>query len=340
MNRLSKIHFLFFLCSLTISCYRTEKIDYDLEQMADDNEIGSDDPDYATDAESESDEDEDEDEDEDKDSEVTPDTEDADTGSDGDTDTDVDTDTGSDGDADTDTVPYCDDASDCAGLEWPQIPRATTEVLITLNLDSTTSALYLPWDPANAGSTSNYSVALGVFDVTGASHRIDIFFRKGQDDGYPRSDNFWHWYVVYWGGESNSSCEECAAGVLLFTVDGMLEKETTYFSKFIFTNNLAPQYIYFNFGKHVPGNCRHFNGTTQLASSSHTRLILSNGHDGSGEWECRKHECQKNYYICGVSHSTPCCGDTICTYFTDENSDTCPEDCIWVDSSILKSSCN
>ncbi|MCP4601819.1 MAG: flagellar hook protein FlgE [Proteobacteria bacterium] len=154
-------------------------------------------------------------------------------------------------------------------------PAATTTVDIAANLDST-EAVGDPFDEDNAGSTSNFSTAITVYDSLGNDHRLDVFFRKS-------ADNSWTWHSVADGGEIGGTAgdmTEVASGTLTFTTDGALQSDVTGSAWASTFNGASAQTIDFNFGTSLTEDPTGtgLDGTSQLAGESATRNLEQNGY--------------------------------------------------------------
>jgi flagellar hook protein FlgE len=95
-------------------------------------------------------------------------------------------------------------------------PQTTTNIAMALNLDA--SAEILPaFDPANTAGTSNYSSSVTVYDVSGDSHVVTVYFRKV-------ADGQWEWHAR--DLESAATDPDAGSGVLDFTPTGTLDSTT------------------------------------------------------------------------------------------------------------------
>ena len=76
-------------------------------------------------------------------------------------------------------------------------PKATTNVSVTANLDSTATPPTLPWDPQNPGPTSNFTTSIQTYDSLGNPHTLNVYF---QDNGGSPSSS-WTYHVLANGPE-------------------------------------------------------------------------------------------------------------------------------------------
>jgi len=149
-------------------------------------------------------------------------------------------------------------------------PSATTAIDVSANLDATAAALTAPFDEDNAGSTSNFSTAVTVYDSLGNSHRVDVYFRK--ETAPP--DNTWTWHGVVDGGEIGGTAgdpTEVASGTLSFTSDGALNSDTVDSAWSATFGGASAQVIDFDFGESISDGGTGISGSTQYASSSAIR---------------------------------------------------------------------
>jgi len=155
-------------------------------------------------------------------------------------------------------------------------PAVTTTVDISANLDST-ATVPPAFDPANPGTTSNFSTAITVYDSLGNAHRVDVYFSK-------TADNEWDWHALVDGGELTGGtpgvAEECAAGHLEYTTDGLLDTETvTTASDFDFIGATQSQVIDFDFGDSITTDGgTGLEGSTQFAAGSSIRSQEQDGY--------------------------------------------------------------
>jgi flagellar hook protein FlgE len=137
----------------------------------------------------------------------------------------------------------------------------------------------MPWDPAQATQTSNFSTTVTLYDSLGKSYQAPVYFRN---DGGGQ----WEWHAVTDGANVGG-----AAGVLSPIADGTLgfdnqgrlidQSQTSDFNP---VGAVAPQALNFNFGTpFVPGGAGSgLDGVTQFASASATTFVGQDGYE-SGE---------------------------------------------------------
>ncbi|MDZ4693574.1 MAG: flagellar hook protein FlgE [Deltaproteobacteria bacterium] len=159
-------------------------------------------------------------------------------------------------------------------------PNATTELAVSMNLDSGSIAPALPWDPANASATSNSSAPTTVYDSLGQAHRADVYF-------ITNGAGTWQWHALVDGSEVTGGTagvpQEIAAGTLTFTPNGALDTETTTASSADFLNATPGQVIAFDFGDSITTDTgTGQSGTVQYAGANSITGLVQNGY-GSGE---------------------------------------------------------
>jgi len=154
-------------------------------------------------------------------------------------------------------------------------PLATTAVTVGSNLDAM-APVPAAFDPANAGSTSNFASSVVVFDSLGASHNVDVFFRRSGAGAY-------EWHALVDGGDlvggTAGTPTQIANGNMTFTTGGELDTETTVASTADFLGATAAQTIAFDFGDSITtdgGTGR--TGSTSYASASVTNQISQDGY--------------------------------------------------------------
>lgn len=128
-------------------------------------------------------------------------------------------------------------------------PNATTEVDISMNLDSGEEVITSAIDPEDP-DTYNFSTSVTVYDSLGNSHRVDVFFQK-------TGDNTWD-YEAYCdggdlvGGTAGSPTLISAGGGadgLQFTSDGALDVENGGTINVNFAGGAAASTITLDFGE-------------------------------------------------------------------------------------------
>ena len=151
---------------------------------------------------------------------------------------------------------------------------ATQDIALAVNLDSTVLPAP-PWDPADPGSTSNFSTSVTSYDSLGNGHQIAIYFAN-------TGAGTWDWHAMTDGAEVVGGTAgvpfEGASGSLSFTTDGALDDEVVLGSNWDFVGATGGQVINFDFGTSITGDGgTGFDGTTSFASPSTTNGIVQNG---------------------------------------------------------------
>lgn len=151
---------------------------------------------------------------------------------------------------------------------------ATTNAKMTLNLDSTSATPALPWDPANPGTTANYTTSMTAYDSLGNAHQVQVSFR---DNG----GGNWEWHATTDGagltGGTAGTATEIASGTMTFNTDGSLQSQATTASSANFLNATPGQVINFNFGDDIASGGTGRAGTTQYAATSSVSATDING---------------------------------------------------------------
>lgn len=152
-------------------------------------------------------------------------------------------------------------------------PSATANLTMTVNLDAS-GAVPPPWNPLNAGQTSNFATSMTVYDSIGGAHRVDVFFRKN-------GVGSWDWHALVDGSEITGGVKgtpvEIANGALTFTNTGALNTQVTNFSAANFVNAQPGQSIAFSFGDPIAGGGTGLAGSTQFAGASDITAISQDG---------------------------------------------------------------
>lgn len=154
-------------------------------------------------------------------------------------------------------------------------PRATTDVEIAANLDSS-STIPAAFDVNDPTSTSNFSTAMTVYDSLGNGHLTTVYFRKSAEAA---TGNTWEWYAVVDGAELTGGVTAIQAqGTIDFDTTGAMDTVTTTLSDFDFSGGATQsQAITFDFGSTIAGGGTGLDGTTQFGSTSAT---VSQNQDG------------------------------------------------------------
>lgn len=155
-------------------------------------------------------------------------------------------------------------------------PQATTAIQLTANLDADAPVMTVAWDPNDPANTSNFSTTITVYDSLGASHQVEVYFRK-------TAANSWEWHAVVDGGEVNGGTAgvpyEFADGTLTFTANGALDTEVINNNTVDFVGAAAGQTIDFDFGDSITTDGgTGLSGTTQFAGSSSVNFQSQDGY--------------------------------------------------------------
>jgi flagellar hook protein FlgE len=153
-------------------------------------------------------------------------------------------------------------------------PRATSRVVINVNLDVNEAILANPFDVTNPVNTSSYMTPITVYDATGNGHLVNVYFRKQDNDT-------WEWHALLDGAELEGGTpgnQEVAAGTLDF-MDGKLQTKTmtTPFSVQFFGTSTA-QAIDFDFGSSIDEGGTGLDGSTEFAGGSTTKFLSQDGY--------------------------------------------------------------
>ncbi len=153
-------------------------------------------------------------------------------------------------------------------------PRATSRVVINVNLDVNEAILSNPFDVTDPVNTSSYMTPITVYDATGNGHLVNVYFRKQDNDT-------WEWHALLDGAELEGGTpgnQEVATGTLDFT-DGKLQTETlsTAFSVQFFGTSSA-QSIDFDFGNSIDEGGTGLDGSTEFAGGSTTKFLSQDGY--------------------------------------------------------------
>lgn len=152
--------------------------------------------------------------------------------------------------------------------------RATTEIRMTANLQSTSTTPAAPWDPANPSTTSNSNMQTTVYDSLGSPHTVNVYFRR-------TGANTWEYHALVDGGELAGGTAgrntEIAGGTLTFNTQGQLQAQTTTGGTASFVGARAAQPIALNFGTPISAGGTGVGTVTQFDSVS---TITAQGQDG------------------------------------------------------------
>jgi flagellar hook protein FlgE len=131
-------------------------------------------------------------------------------------------------------------------------PKATSKVTIVGNLDATAKTPPA-FDPANAGTTSNFSTTVTVYDSLGKSHALNVYFSRGAAPGQ------WDYNATVDGGDISGGTAGTptlvGSGSLTYNTTGALDTHNvTTPIALNFTGATANQPVDLNFGSPVtPG---------------------------------------------------------------------------------------
>lgn len=155
------------------------------------------------------------------------------------------------------------------------LPKPTTELTITANLDATSQVPTAAWSTANPGSTSNFSTNMKVYDSLGNAHDVSVYFRK-------TAAGAWDYHALVNGGEVAGGTPgvnfEIATGNLTFDSTGALQSSATTLGGTVsFVGATASQPLAFDFGTGIAAGGTGLGGTTQFGSKSN---VSSQGQDG------------------------------------------------------------
>lgn len=159
--------------------------------------------------------------------------------------------------------------------------RATTEIDITANIDSSAQVITAAWDPQDPANTANFSTTMAIYDSLGNAHTADVYFRK-------TADNAWDYHVLVPGADMNppvAGNSEIGSGALTFTTNGALDTEavTTAITATFGGGATAAQAIDINFGTSIAEGGTGLDGTTQFAGPSNVSAQKQDGY-ASGDF--------------------------------------------------------
>jgi hypothetical protein len=122
-------------------------------------------------------------------------------------------------------------------------PRATKTVALVGNLDAA-AAIAPAWDSTQPGTTSNHSTQVTIYDSTGASHVLTIYFRRA-------GSGAWEWHALVDGkgiqGGVPGTRVEIASGTAIFDANGALTGASGV-ANFNPVGAAQPQSLLFDFG--------------------------------------------------------------------------------------------
>lgn len=156
-------------------------------------------------------------------------------------------------------------------------PQPTGNITVRANLNAD-EVVPAAWNAATPAATSNFTTSTGIFDSLGASHQVDVYFRKS-------AAGAWEWHAMTDGGGLNGgtagTATEIAAGTMTFGTNGELTNMTTTTNNFTPLGATTPQALAFNFGTATPGGTG-LDGITQFSATSAASFISQDGY-ASGE---------------------------------------------------------
>ena len=160
-------------------------------------------------------------------------------------------------------------------------PKVTENVDLVVNLDSNEAVPTAAWDPQDPSATSNFSSTITVYDSLGASHSMDVYFRK-------TGANAFDYHVLASGDETVPAAPglnvEVGNGSMTFTTNGALDTLTaTTPVTADFTGATPGQAIALNFGSTVAGGGTGLDGLTQFNSPSNVSAQSQDGYS-AGEF--------------------------------------------------------
>jgi flagellar hook protein FlgE len=148
-------------------------------------------------------------------------------------------------------------------------PRVTSEADMVLNLDATEDIIAGGFVIGNAGTTSNYSTAMQVYDSLGSAHNIQVYFTK-------TAAQTWTWNAVIDGsdvsGGTSGTLVSYGSGSLAF--DGTSGRLNTAMPTAL---NAAGAVTFAN-GQAASAATIDFSGTTQYGSPSSIQSVSQDGY--------------------------------------------------------------
>jgi flagellar hook protein FlgE len=144
--------------------------------------------------------------------------------------------------------------------------KGSTKLDVDANLDSRKPVNKVGFDINTANMKADYSTTLKMFDTTGTSRNLQMFF-------YKSGDYTWNWYATADGadlqGGQDGVDQMVASGKLDFTSDGKLNSDEILSSNLNFRGAQANQKVDFHFGDSIlTRNGTGLDGTTQYGSDS------------------------------------------------------------------------
>jgi flagellar hook protein FlgE len=144
--------------------------------------------------------------------------------------------------------------------------RATSQVGMVLNLDSTKPVPTTPFDLADPSGTASTATSIEIFDSLGAPHSLDLYFNK-------LADNSWEYRAVARGDDLDPAQPgvdvEVGSGSLTFTTDGALDSVTEDQAiSLSFAQATPGQAITLDFGPTIASGGSGLEGATQFGMAS------------------------------------------------------------------------
>ncbi len=149
----------------------------------------------------------------------------------------------------------------------------TTEVKVSMNLDSREKAqVFNPQDPEK---TSTFNTSIAVFDNVGSQRLVSVYFNK-------QANGTFEYHAMVDGKDAAGGVEgtpvEMGTGTLKFNDKGLLQEEVVTLNAFNFNNGAAPgQQIEFNFGESIIEGGDGKDAATQFGSASSVARHTQNG---------------------------------------------------------------
>ncbi|MBF0440729.1 MAG: flagellar hook protein FlgE [Oligoflexales bacterium] len=161
-------------------------------------------------------------------------------------------------------------------------PKATSKVMMNLNLDTRIEVNKEKFDIEKPQDTSDYVNTVNVFDSHGNKHAMTTYFKRIEDD----EGISWEWHGTVDASEvtdakKGAKIKEIASGKVRFTTAGLLLENELYESNANFTKGANPeQKIEIDFGRNVGKDKGNGVGSaTSVAADSTTIFHSQNGYE-------------------------------------------------------------
>jgi flagellar hook protein FlgE len=82
----------------------------------------------------------------------------------------------------------------------PIPPTPTADAMLQVNLDDTTTVSTEAFDPTKPGETSDYQTSMSIYDATGSSYQVDVYYKK-------TGEGQWEYHVLTDGGNVEGGTE-------------------------------------------------------------------------------------------------------------------------------------